>query len=851
MRTLSLEKDMYGSIHPVAAGASAGDPPRRAGDRIAESVADAAVAALVGSSGPLRALIIGPAGSGKTAVVEALRTTMRGHGRTVVAGGDDIPGGGVAIVDDLDTMDEDALTGIADLAADPDADVVVAFREHSDDRHRANVIARLERSSEVVLLGQVSAGQIVDAVGLAPACAEAIVTQTGGLTWLVSAAVEAHDAGSGACEADPDHHHLTDALTALIGYRLTRLAPPVRDAVELLCLLPVARIAATEEPPLGWERAIIEGWSTGVLTRSGHAPPLVRRGVRATLPAHRVPEVLAHAGLTSAADLDTLDLEGDQWDDLTRTGPIDARLLARGDAARATDPRRAMALYGEALSAGASAAEVGMRFAVAACGAGDLDTASACVDRILHVSGHPSTGDAIDASLAIWACRGALRAGVSSQAGTPATDGVSAARRAIGRLGVGALDAATETVAPPRGDTLAVASAALHDALVASLGPHVRAASDDLAVASELYSAANSDFPLVEPPAVIAAAAALACGRPDAAANALTSALESRQGGGGAHARLLLWQAWVAIVRGRPEAARAWLRRARGAAIARGPRDALIDAACEIALARRYGSAATLQTAFHAAEQLLSRQRFDLFLHPFLAELVLAAQRVDPGSAVERAFETELTALAAAGDPPLWSVPLHWAGVQLGIAQNRPELLAPHAHGLLTAAAHSPFAARLADAGRIWTDVLAGNVDEALVQQAAHTLAHDGMMWDGARLAAHGAARATDRAVAAQLLACARDLHPRTVTGSDGRVPPETDREEASTLSDRETEVARLVVQGKTYVEIGHVLFISPRTAEHHIARIRRRLNATSRSDLIAKLRSALDDTAPGREGAA
>jgi len=59
------------------------------------------------------------------------------------------------------------------------------------------------------------------------------------------------------------------------------------------------------------------------------------------------------------------------------------------------------------------------------------------------------------------------------------------------------------------------------------------------------------------------------------------------------------------------------------------------------------------------------------------------------------------------------------------------------------------------------------------------------------------------------------------------------------------------VVQGKTYVEIGQALFISPRTAEHHIARIRRRLNATSRSDLIAKLRSALDDTAAGTEGAA
>ena len=49
-------------------------------------------------------------------------------------------------------------------------------------------------------------------------------------------------------------------------------------------------------------------------------------------------------------------------------------------------------------------------------------------------------------------------------------------------------------------------------------------------------------------------------------------------------------------------------------------------------------------------------------------------------------------------------------------------------------------------------------------------------------------------------------------------------------------------MQGKTYTEIGAAIFISPRTAEHHIARIRRRLGATNRSDLIAKLRLTLDD---------
>jgi DNA-binding CsgD family transcriptional regulator len=59
-------------------------------------------------------------------------------------------------------------------------------------------------------------------------------------------------------------------------------------------------------------------------------------------------------------------------------------------------------------------------------------------------------------------------------------------------------------------------------------------------------------------------------------------------------------------------------------------------------------------------------------------------------------------------------------------------------------------------------------------------------------------------------------------------------------LSAREHDVALLVLQGKTYAEIGAAIFISPRTAEHHIARIRQRLGATSRSDLLDKLRTVL-----------
>jgi DNA-binding CsgD family transcriptional regulator len=56
-------------------------------------------------------------------------------------------------------------------------------------------------------------------------------------------------------------------------------------------------------------------------------------------------------------------------------------------------------------------------------------------------------------------------------------------------------------------------------------------------------------------------------------------------------------------------------------------------------------------------------------------------------------------------------------------------------------------------------------------------------------------------------------------------------------LSEREREVAELVLTGLTYRQIGQRLFISAKTVEHHVARIRQRLDVTSRDELFAQLR--------------
>ncbi|MGH7289849.1 MAG: response regulator transcription factor, partial [Myxococcota bacterium] len=262
-----------------------------------------------------------------------------------------------------------------------------------------------------------------------------------------------------------------------------------------------------------------------------------------------------------------------------------------------------------------------------------------------------------------------------------------------------------------------------------------------------------------------------------------------------------------------------------------------------------YEDAAALAAAWNDARDSVLHTEADLFMLLPLAELVTSAARMGDTARLQPHFVRALQIVDRLGAPSIWSVHLNWAGIQQGILLNQPDALKPHARALVSASPHSPIAAVMAHAGRVWTATLAGSVDADAVEAAAHGLASAGLGWDGARLAGHGASRSTDRKVSARLLSCARELHP-----NEGTRKPRDDEERSASsasdnvvLSERELDVARLVLQGKTYAEIGETIFISPRTAEHHIAHIRRRLGATSRSDLIGKLRVVVNE--PARHG--
>jgi DNA-binding NarL/FixJ family response regulator len=81
----------------------------------------------------------------------------------------------------------------------------------------------------------------------------------------------------------------------------------------------------------------------------------------------------------------------------------------------------------------------------------------------------------------------------------------------------------------------------------------------------------------------------------------------------------------------------------------------------------------------------------------------------------------------------------------------------------------------------------------------------------------------------------ARDLKAALPTSD----PAET-ASAVSVLSEREQLVAQYIVDGLTHKEIGAQLYISPKTVEHHVAKIRQKLGASTRAEMLAALRSHL-----------
>jgi DNA-binding CsgD family transcriptional regulator len=250
-------------------------------------------------------------------------------------------------------------------------------------------------------------------------------------------------------------------------------------------------------------------------------------------------------------------------------------------------------------------------------------------------------------------------------------------------------------------------------------------------------------------------------------------------------------------------------------------RDRALAGAVSAALARRRTDVDAMLAATTEAVDALAAVGPDHLSVAAAGEVAVAAARL-PGRGIVPPGPL------AAAPGPLQAIHLGWWQLQHALATGDAARVKALADELTALPLPDPRLAVLVDGGGAWSTVVAGTADGAKVIEVAHALADVGLPWDGASLAGAAALRAHEPDQARALLACGREL-----AVGDGAADATAD----SDLSDREQAVAALVVDGLTHKEIGARLFISAKTVEHHVARIRQKLGATTRAEMLAALR--------------
>lgn len=805
---------------------------------------------IVSSPAIPRVLVVGAAGSGKSTVLRTLSEKLgeAGHAVHILNSHEEIehiPAEDVLVVDDLHLLEPKRLKAVRARAKDPEAGLIAGCRPGLRSREQTSVERKLQRSAPPIILGQVSRTDVLAFLKsqkqeFQDSCIEDLLERSGGTPWIMTHVLSVPH---GASCRNETHEALWRDVEEQVLHRLNTVDPSLRRMIE--------RVSFGDfegEDPTS-DELIAHGFAEGLLLRNGSPIPIVRSAVRSAI---SVRWKASNGDVLAETIANAPELNNETYEHLVqgiRDSRVGNTVAEHADLLLETNPVRAATMYRAALDIGADSPAMPLRLIRGAWATGDLDEAARTLSTASPAEVAGAGDELTDTAAAIWAARGMMATAADVYGDQVPADPIRAAKAAIARVGAGIPDALEQDLAPATGlegtSTLGVAMRLLHRGLRSSMaarpdGSFLR----DLVRASELYTAAGATGPIPELPAVIAASAAIGHGDLPRAASVLDAAVAGGQGGLWAQRRLLLWQALIAIQSERPAEARRAFATAEKLTLPASPRDALLAHIIRITLVRRYEDLAPLQNAWAGMRDEFSHSDVDLFVLYPLGSLVRAVARTGDSTSLAPALDTGIEIVERLGSPPIWSVHLWWSRIQEGILLNRPGTLAPYATRLVAIREDSPLASSMAAAGGVWAAVLSGKVDPDAVEGAARSLAAAGLAWDGARLAGNGASNAEDRKVVTRLLSCARDLHPkessRTPVAAETSTPTGSGVNPETQLSEREYEVARLILRGKTYVEIGESLFISPRTVEHHVAHMRRRLSATTRSDLLSKLRMTI-----------
>ncbi|MBB4855225.1 DNA-binding CsgD family transcriptional regulator/tetratricopeptide (TPR) repeat protein [Mycobacteroides chelonae] len=795
------------------------------------------------ADGAVKVLVSGTAGSGKTSVLTGVRETLSNAGSPPV---NHVPEqlsagrSGPFVIDDAESLTDRQLDMVRTVVEnDPATVVVVAATPRRNPALRA-LFQALERESPSITMHPVSAGDIARLSPYAAGHANEIAAATGGNLALVATAVDHLG------ETDPLESALR-AIDSRIDDHLRRLSPPTLSTALLMSLdagIGASDIAAALSLSDA-EELVDEALASGLVPGPGQTA----FAARVHSCAARLLGAARHLDLERSllrTQLKAGSVSTDLALSLVAHGLRDQEIagLLSDWAATESDPLGAADLYRAALAAGAEPGPLRVPLAESLARTGDLAAAAAQADEVLTSADPAHRAAAVRIAAAI-ACHNGDSGQAAALYGWLASDmdGSTALAAAPVFVATGQLTNARKSLedsagAPPTTTATALRNAAL--GVIASVEGRSQESLSLLGQAVTQQPSASAFAP--DSTVALAALAMLHNGDTTRARSILTDAIRADRPHEVFGVRHRLLVAWIAMLSGDLTGAEQWLPVA-DADLSR--RDRLFAKSLRTGIARRHGDTGSLRQHWQAAMDALSAYSIDLYTLLPVGELWVAAARLRTLDAMTHHLDRAFALLAQLGDPISWAAPLRWAGVHAAILTNSPENLAPHGQALAASAGHSPYARTLATAGRTWLRVLANQVDGAEVDGAARMLADTGLGWDATRLASQAALHANDPKVAAAMLALARDLRaPSTTTENDGggkTQSPASEHAPASTrLSDREREVAELLLRGLPYRDIGAQLFISAKTVEHHVARIRRRLGAESRSDMFSMLRAIL-----------
>jgi DNA-binding CsgD family transcriptional regulator len=491
---------------------------------------------------------------------------------------------------------------------------------------------------------------------------------------------------------------------------------------------------------------------------------------------------------------------------------------------------------------------------------GDLVTAARIADAVLEEEA-PAVEQARAARVLalVTAHRGLLTRAAELHAWATATDpGSASAAEAVAAVGAGRApddDVADGETRPTAPTSRAGADQLAADGLRASVLGSSAVALTELTRAAAVLECTGAVAVPDDTPAALAALVALHRGEPEMGRAVLDRAVDADVGGVLFRRRHRLLRAWTRMTEGAEADARAELVEAMALPGPVGARDELVAVGLEAGLARRAGDTSRLLALWSRGRAAVLRHPVDLYALLPLGELLVVAARLGETAWLEPHVTAAEALLAGLGRPALWAGPWHWAALWAAVAGEDRAAVGRHAERLAALRDADPRTAVLADAAALWVDVLDGHVDPATVVATAGALRDVSLAWDGARLAKAAAVRATDRKAISVLLSAARGLQALGPArpaespadpGPEGEPGDATEVDEpaapapASTLSDREREVAELLLDGMTHRQIGDRLFITPKTVEHHVSRMRSRLGSTDRTALFSDLRAAL-----------